>query len=145
MKLVTLNYSITSHHVSKSAPFNPWQGDPKGALLRDYADCFSGIGCFEGEFHITLDPAVPPVIHLPRRVPEALQEPLKKELDALEAQGIITKVSEPTDWVNSLVCVTKPNGSLRLCLDPKDLNKAIKRPPPPPITAPQLLMRYSQS
>jgi hypothetical protein len=128
MKLVTLNYSITSQHVSQSAPFSPSQGDPKETLLRDYADCFSGIGCFEGEFHITLDPAVPPVIHPPRRVPEALQEPLKKELDALEAQGIITKVSEPTDWVNSLVCVTKPNGSLRLCLDPKDLNKAIKRP-----------------
>ncbi len=89
---------------------------------------FAWSGFFEGEFHITLDPAVPPVIHAPRRVPKALQEPLKKELDALEAQGIITKVSEPTDWVNSLVCVTKANGSLRLCLDPKDLNKAIKCP-----------------
>ena len=128
MKLVTLNYSITSQHVSKSAPFNPSQGNPKETLLHDYADCFSGIGCFEGEFRITLDPAVPAVIHPPRRVPEALQEPLKKELDALEAHGIITKVSESTDWVNSLVCVTKPNGFLRLRLDPKDLNKAIKRP-----------------
>ena len=27
-----------------------------------------------------------------------------------------------------MVCVTKPNGKLRLCLDPKDLNQAIKRP-----------------
>ena len=26
-----------------------------------------------------------------------------------------------------MVCVTKPNGKLRLCLDPKDLNQAIKR------------------
>lgn len=33
-----------------------------------------------------------------------------------------------TDWVNSLVCVTKPDGTFRSCLDPKDLNKAIKRP-----------------
>ena len=42
-------------------------------------------------------------------------------------QGIIVPVDEPTDWVNSLVVREKPNGSLRICLDPKDLNKAIKR------------------
>ena len=36
-------------------------------------------------------------------------------------------MSEPTDWVDSLVVVEKPNGSLRICLDPRDLNKAIKR------------------
>ena len=118
---------------NKSASFEtgcqrPCQSDAKEALLHEYADCFSGIGWFQGEFHIKLDPAVSPVIHPPRRVPEALQELVKKELDSLEAQGIITKVSEPTDWVNSLVCVTKPNGSLSQCLDPKDLNKAIKRP-----------------
>ena len=32
-----------------------------------------------------------------------------------------------SDLVNSLVIREKPNGSLRICLDPKDLNKAIKR------------------
>lgn len=33
------------------------------------------------------------------------------------------------DWVNTLVVVEKPRtGNLRVCLDPKDLNKAIKRP-----------------
>ena len=57
-----------------------------------------------------------------------LREPLKEELDTLIRQGIIAKVDRPTDWVNSCVYVTKPNGKLRLCLDPKDLNKAIKRP-----------------
>ena len=69
-----------------------------------------------------------PVVHSPRRVPVALCEPLKEELDTLIQQHIIAKVDRPTDWVNSCVCVTKPNGKLRLCLDPKDLNKAIKRP-----------------
>ena len=58
----------------------------------------------------------------------ALREPLKEGLDTLIQQGIIAKVDRPTDWVNSCVCVTKPNVKLRLCLDPKDLNKAIKRP-----------------
>ena len=40
---------------------------------------------------------------------------------------IIEPVQKPTDWVNGLVLVEKPNGKLRLCLDPRPLNKAIKR------------------
>ena len=80
------------------------------------------------EFHITIDAVVPPVVHPPCSVPQALREPLRKELDSLVTQGILAKVSKPTDWVNSLVCVTKSNGALRLCLDPKDLSRGIKRP-----------------
>ena len=100
----------------------------KDELLREYGDCFQGIRCFQSEFHITGDPTVPPVVHPPRRVPEALKEPLKKKLDWLVDQGILAKVFQLTDWVNSLLCVTKSTGALCLCLDPKDLNQAIKRP-----------------
>ena len=42
-------------------------------------------------------------------------------------QGIICRVSEPTERVNNLVYVCKSNGIPRLCLDPKDLNRAIIR------------------
>ena len=128
MNLVTLNYSITTEQ-DKTSTQKP-VGDPaaKTEILQQYQDCFNGIGCLKGEFHITLDPTVPPVVHPPQRVLEALREPLKKELDELEQQGIIARVDEPTDWVNFLVCVTKSNGALRLCLDPKDLNRAIKGP-----------------
>ncbi|KFM69647.1 hypothetical protein X975_21174, partial [Stegodyphus mimosarum] len=45
----------------------------------------------------------------------------------LEREGIVLKVNKPTDWVQSLVVVEKPNGNLRLCLDPSDLNKVIKK------------------
>ncbi|GFT07203.1 uncharacterized protein K02A2.6 [Nephila pilipes] len=44
-----------------------------------------------------------------------------------EKEGIVSKVNKPTDWVQSLVIVEKPNGNQRLCLDPRDLNKVIKR------------------
>ena len=37
-------------------------------------------------------------------------------------------ISEPIEWLNSFVCVKKPNGKLRLCLDPTHLNKWIIRP-----------------
>jgi len=34
---------------------------------------------------------------------------------------IIQPVTEPTEWVSPLVVVEKPNGKLRVCLDPRDL------------------------
>ena len=52
---------------------------------------------------------------------------LKKELDKMVNLGVISPVTEPSEWVNSMVIVEKPGGNLRICLDPKDLNTAIKR------------------
>ena len=40
---------------------------------------------------------------------------------------VIEKVERPMDWVNSIVVVGKPDGKIRVCLDPKDLNNAIRR------------------
>ena len=56
-----------------------------------------------------------------------MQSAYKAELDRLVKEGIITEVHEHTEWINSVVPAMKGDGSLRLCLDPKDLNKAIKR------------------
>ena len=46
-------------------------------------------------------------------------------------EDIIVPVTEPTEWVNSIVChvTEKPDGTkkVRLCLDPKNLNKNICR------------------
>ena len=44
----------------------------------------------------------------------------------LEKDGIVADVDKTTPWVNNLVLTEKRNGSLRICLDPKPLNKAIK-------------------
>ena len=52
---------------------------------------------------------------------------LNKELDSMLADGIIVPVDDPTDWVNLIVVREKPNSSLRVCLDPRDLNKANKK------------------
>ena len=41
--------------------------------------------------------------------------------------GIIEPVSEASPWVSALLVITKPNGRLRICLDPRSLNKALKR------------------
>ena len=40
-------------------------------------------------------------------------------------KGVTVPVSKPTAWVPSLTYPCKPDGFLHICLDPKDLNKAI--------------------
>ena len=79
------------------------------------------------KYHIELDKNAKPVVHPVRKIAVALICKLDKELDSILADGIIVPVDEPTDWVNLRVVRGKPNGSLRVCLDPRDLNKVIKR------------------
>jgi hypothetical protein len=95
-------------------------------IFQEYADVFEGIGCLEGSYHIEIDPSAKPIIHPPRRVPVTLKDSLKKELDRMVKEEIVAPVNDPTDWVSSMVTVVKPN-KLRICIDPKDLNQAIKR------------------
>lgn len=99
----------------------------KSKLTSDYEDVFKGLGKFEGQYHIELNPDVKPIIHPPRKIPFSLQLRLQETLRKLEAEDIIAAVDKQTEWVNSIVLVEKKNGSLRICLDPRDLNKAIKR------------------
>ena len=78
-------------------------------------------------YTMELKPEVQPVVHAARKVTVALREKVKAELDRMEKLNVISKVDEPTKWVNSMVVVPKPNGAVRICLNPRDLNKAISR------------------
>ena len=49
-----------------------------------------------------------------------------EELNKMVDNGFITLVEEPTEWVSSMVAAVH-NGKLRICLDPRDFNKSIKR------------------
>ena len=74
--------------------------------------------------NICLDPSFPQVQHARRKVPIECREAIEKYLQDMLDQGIITPVTEPVEWVSSdIPC--KPGGSLHICLDPRDLNKAI--------------------
>ena len=52
---------------------------------------------------------------------------LKEEIDRLEGLNIITPVNVPTSWISATVVTLKKNGNVRLCVDPKPLNQALKR------------------
>ena len=99
----------------------------KPGLLDEFQDVFKGLGCVEGEYNIKLKANSRPSIQPQRNVPLRLLDKLKLTIENLESNDIIAKVEEPVEWVSNLVIVEKPNNSLRLCLDPPDLNEAIER------------------
>ncbi|RLJ22758.1 hypothetical protein DJ031_00290, partial [bacterium endosymbiont of Escarpia laminata] len=98
----------------------------KDDLLTEFKDVFEGLGELPGEYHIVTDESVAPVIHPPRRVPVPLRARIKEKLDEMVQRGIIKPVTEPTAWVSSMLVVVKPD-KLRICIDPRDLNRAICR------------------
>lgn len=104
------------------------ENNGKPNILDEYPDMTQGIGCLKGEHEIKLKENYVSKIHAPRKIPFKIKPILKNKLDELEHMQIIEKVEKPTEWVNSLVLVHKNDGDLRICMDPKDLNKAVMRP-----------------
>lgn len=95
-------------------------------ILDQLEELESATGTLPGTFSIKIDPTAEPVVHAPRQQPSALLTRIKKKLLDLEKDGHIVKVTEPTDWVNSMVTSLR-GGKVRICVDPTDLNKAIRR------------------
>ena len=77
---------------------------------------------------MTVDSTKEPIRVPPRRLPLALQDEVKEELERLVDIGVITPIDEPSDWVSGMVVERKASGKLRICKDPRPLNKALKRP-----------------
>ena len=99
------------------------------SVMDQYPSVFEPtVGKLKGvKYRIRVNEEVSPVVNAPRKVPFAIRERVKAELDKMTEQGIITKVTKPTPWVNSMVIVEKQDKTLRICLDPLHLNKAVKR------------------
>lgn len=102
-------------------------------LLAEFDDVFASDGTLPvmiGQpMKIELkDDAVPFAVNGPRPIPYAMRVDVKEMLDDAEKNGIITPVTEPTEWVHPFVPVMKPNGGVRLCVDLTKLNKNVKRP-----------------
>ena len=115
----------------------------KESVLKNYSDIFQGLGKFPGEpYKLRLKPDSTPAKHRPRKVPLHLQDAFHEEVKRLVEIDVLEPVNEPTEWVNSFVVVEKQvnidsssdhspghyiKKKIQLCIDPKDLNKALER------------------
>ena len=126
----------TANAVEEEIPHNPQPALPLGKLTKNdvlqfYSNVFRpGRGSPLGTpMHIELDPNVRPVHAQVRRVPVVKLDRVNEELERLAKEGIIKPVSQPTDWLSNILVKEKPNGKLRICIDPSQtINRAIRRP-----------------
>ena len=117
----------------------------KEALAAEYPEVFEGEGTLPGILHLEIDETVPPVQLPTRRVPVAVKDKLRAELDRLVGLKILKPVDIPTDWISATVVTMKKSGGIRLCIDPKPLNKALKRNHYPLPTIDDILPDLSQA
>ena len=114
-------------------------------VASQFPNVFEGIGKLDCKHALRLKDDAKPVVQSPRRVPFRLRDKLRDTLNAMEANHTIAKVKTPTDWVHPIVNILKPDGSLRVCLDPTELSECIKREHYALPTASEIFSRISGS
>ena len=112
-------------------------------LKKLYPNSFDRLGSLKGAYNIRVDPTVKPATHARRKVPIESKEAIDKELDYLIEEEIIMEQVEPTPWVSSVTFPRKPNGEVRVFLDPSNLNKAIIREHHKPMTVEEIAHELS--
>ncbi|UYV70251.1 K02A2.6-like, partial [Cordylochernes scorpioides] len=103
------------------------QNNSAKEILNRHKNIFEGIGRLPIEHKIRLNENTTPVIAPSRKIPFSIREKVKAELERMEKLDIIEKVEEPSEWTHPIVVVQKPSGDVRICMDPRELNKYVQR------------------
>ena len=61
----------------------------------------------------------------------------------MEELGVITPVTEPTEWCAGMVVVPKPNNQVRICVDLTRLNENVQRERHPLLVVDQMLAQLA--
>ena len=98
------------------------RGESLASLLDHYSSVFSEeLGTIRPfTAHLSVSPDARPKFCKARSVSYAMRSAVEEELDRLETQGVLEKVSH-SDWATPVVPVPKKDGKTRLCGDYKVL------------------------
>ena len=99
-------------------------------LVKEYDELFHGLGKLKGyQVKLHIDESVQPVAQPHRRVPFHVRQQLEEQLKRDEDLGVLERIEGPTPWVSPIVVAPKPKspGQVRVCVDMRQANQAIKR------------------
>jgi hypothetical protein len=113
-------------------PVQMIQSDDKSALqdiLQQFPQNFTGLGKLRNhQVKLHVDTSVKPVATPARPVPYHLKERVAKVIEDMVSQDVIEEHPpiEPAPWVSNAVIAPKPDGTTRMTLDARHVNKAIQ-------------------
>ncbi|KAL6463363.1 hypothetical protein MHYP_G00277540 [Metynnis hypsauchen] len=82
-------------------------------------------GCARNFVHkVKLRPDAKPVRQSLQHLPLSVRDAVSEELKDLEKHGIIEKI-DASEWVSPIVVTKKKTGGIRMCVDLRELNKAV--------------------
>ena len=99
-------------------------------ILHKHSKVFQGVGKLNNrQIELLIDKSVKPVAQRQRKIPFHLRGKVDSELNRLQQEDIIEKVpdNDETDWISPVVIVPKQDEQIRLCVDMRAANTAIKR------------------
>ena len=108
----------TVRQPEEAGMMKPKEADVEAKLQEEYPEVEKGTATLPGTYSLKIDATIPPVVHGPRRQPQALRGKIRTKLNEMVKEGHIARVTEPTEWVNSMVVVVKGD-KVRICLDPE--------------------------
>lgn len=109
-------------------------------MIQGYEYLLYGVGKLK-DFRLNLyvDGTVMPIAQPLRRLPFNVRKNVRKKLIEMEEMDIIEKVNRPSTWVSALVVVPKKNGDIRICVDMRRANTAVRRERHPIPTVDEML------
>ena len=120
LKLFICNFTI-HENVTHPAPIQLARSKPwKWQIVRDQSvfpcvECFNAVERFQCEYHIVLEPSLPPIVDPTRRVTISLKDDISKELDKKCHYS-----EDRKKWIDTMV--------QQLCLPPQTERK-VEAPP----------------
>ncbi|KAK2422650.1 hypothetical protein QL285_033170 [Trifolium repens] len=99
-------------------------------LLKEFSDCFAwdynempGLSREMVELKLPIKAGKKPMKQLPRRFAPNIMSKIKEEIERLLKSKFI-RAARYVEWLANIVPVIKKNGTLRVCIDFRDLNNA---------------------